>query len=75
MPCDGNFSRDVQKYLVYALQYEIGMDDETANGNFGPGTQEGIKQHQLEVGDMDGENSFVHLFHHPFAVVPAFVSE
>lgn len=62
MPCDGNFSRDVQKYLVYALQYEIGMDDETANGNFGPGTQEGIKQHQLEVGDMDGENSFVHLF-------------
>ncbi|WP_270250878.1 glycoside hydrolase domain-containing protein [Lactococcus lactis] len=62
MPCDGNFSRSVQMYLIYAIQYELGMDDDTANGNFGPGTQNGIKQHQLTIGDTDGDKSFVHLF-------------
>jgi peptidoglycan hydrolase-like protein with peptidoglycan-binding domain len=62
MPCDGNFSRSVQVYLTYAIQYEIGMDDDTANGNFGPGTQAGLKEHPLNVGDSDSGNFFVHLF-------------
>lgn len=62
MPYDGHFSRDVQKYLMYAIQYEIGMNDDTANGNFGPGTQAGIKQNQLKQGDSDTSHKFVHLF-------------
>lgn len=62
IPCDGNFSRDVQKALVYGIQYELGMNDATANGNFGPATREGIRKHPLSVGDKDGTTSFVHLF-------------
>ncbi|MDT0386165.1 glycoside hydrolase domain-containing protein [Streptomyces dubilierae] len=62
-PCDGNFSRDVQKALIFALQYEIGMSDDVANGRFGPGTQEGIRtQAVLGIGSVDGSKQFVHLF-------------
>jgi peptidoglycan hydrolase-like protein with peptidoglycan-binding domain len=63
MPCDGVFSRDVQQGLMYALQYEIGMADGTANGNFGPGTQSGLKaQASVRLGDSDGGKAFVRLF-------------
>lgn len=62
IPCDGHFSRDVQKALMYAIQYELGMDDATANGNFGPGTKSGLKANELSVGDKDGSKSFVRLF-------------
>jgi peptidoglycan hydrolase-like protein with peptidoglycan-binding domain len=62
-PCDGLYSRDVQKNLVYALQYEIGMDDATANGNFGPGTKAGLKAQGLfSVGASDTTKNFVRLF-------------
>ncbi|WP_329331437.1 DUF1906 domain-containing protein [Streptomyces sp. NBC_00663] len=62
-PADGNFSRDVQKALVFALQYEIGMSDDVANGRFGPGTQDGIRaQAMLGLGSADGTKQFVHLF-------------
>lgn len=62
-PCDGHFSRDVQKALVFALQYEIGMGDDTANGRFGPGTQDGVRsQALLEAGSADGARQFVRLF-------------
>ncbi|RJQ73244.1 DUF1906 domain-containing protein [Pseudonocardiaceae bacterium YIM PH 21723] len=50
IPCDGWFSRDVQKALMLAIQYEIGMSDDVANGVFGPGTQKGIKNNVLAVG-------------------------
>ncbi|WP_144761878.1 glycoside hydrolase domain-containing protein [Curtobacterium sp. 9128] len=43
VPCDGRFTRDVQRGLMLAIQYQIGMDDATANANFGPGTQTGIR--------------------------------
>ena len=59
IPCDGFFSRDVQKALLFAIQYEIGMDDATANGNFGPGTQAGLRENTLTVGM---SNNFVRLF-------------
>ncbi|MEO5535272.1 MAG: hypothetical protein ABIR17_09095 [Pseudolysinimonas sp.] len=36
IPCDGIYSRDVQKGLMLAIQYELGMADGVANGNFGP---------------------------------------
>ncbi|MEU6306458.1 glycoside hydrolase domain-containing protein [Streptomyces chartreusis] len=50
VPCDGHFSRDVQKALMFAIQYEIGMSDDVANGVFGPGTQQGIRNNPLAEG-------------------------
>jgi len=47
-PCDGLYSRDVQKSLVIALQYEMGIA--SPNGNFGPGTQAALKNHTLTEG-------------------------
>ncbi|WP_371031229.1 glycoside hydrolase domain-containing protein [Pseudoclavibacter sp. JSM 162008] len=42
IPTDGFYSRDVQRGMMYAIQYEMGMSDSVANGNFGPGTREGL---------------------------------
>ncbi|MFG2600598.1 glycoside hydrolase domain-containing protein [Streptomyces sp. NPDC048462] len=50
IPCDGHHSRDVAKSLLFAIQYELGMADGTANGVFGPGTQAGLKSHTLSTG-------------------------
>ncbi|MEU0877512.1 glycoside hydrolase domain-containing protein [Lentzea sp. NPDC005914] len=50
IPCDGYFSRDVQKALLLAIQFEIGMSDDVANGVFGPGTKQGIRNNLLSVG-------------------------
>lgn len=38
MPCDGHYSRDTNRALIYALQAEEGMAVGTANGYFGNGT-------------------------------------
>jgi peptidoglycan hydrolase-like protein with peptidoglycan-binding domain len=51
IPCDGIFSRDVQKALYLAIQFELGMTDDQATGVFGPGTQAGLKTHTLAQGD------------------------
>ncbi|GHH84689.1 hypothetical protein GCM10018793_49820 [Streptomyces sulfonofaciens] len=56
-PCDGIYSRDVQKSLMIALQYELGIS--APNGNFGPATQEGLKAHTLTQGN---SGVFVQLF-------------
>lgn len=58
MPCDGIYSRDTQKALVFAIQYEGGMADGVANGNFGPGTQNIVRNNTVSVGSV-GE--FVYL--------------
>ncbi|WP_053731748.1 glycoside hydrolase domain-containing protein [Nocardia sp. NRRL S-836] len=50
IPCDGYFSRDVQKALLLAIQFEIGMSDDVANGVFGPGTKQGIRNNLLAAG-------------------------
>ncbi|MHA7620766.1 glycoside hydrolase domain-containing protein [Cellulosimicrobium cellulans] len=65
MPCDGLYSRNTQKALVYALQYEIGMTDATANGNFGPGTRDGVRDNgTFNQGAQDsGGSQWVRLFH------------
>jgi len=55
-PCDGIYSRDVQKALMIAIQYELGL---TPSGNFGPGTQAGLRAHPLAPGD---SGIFVELF-------------
>ncbi|KUO18579.1 hypothetical protein AQJ91_24225 [Streptomyces dysideae] len=41
VPCDGHYSHDVAKAMMYALQYEIGMSDDVAIGVFGPGSRSG----------------------------------
>lgn len=51
VPCDGVFSRDVQTALMKAIQYELGVPEESATGNFGPSTQAGLRAHQLTKGD------------------------
>lgn len=64
IPCDGYFSREVNTALIYAIQYEIGLSDSAATGNFGPATQAGLKtaQAHVSVGSVDSASSFVHLF-------------
>lgn len=63
LPCDGLFSRNVQKGILFALQYSLGMADGTANGVFGPATKAGLKQHSLAEGNSDaGSQHFVRLF-------------
>lgn len=59
IPCDGHFSRDVQRALMFAIQYQIGMADGVANGFFGPGTQNGIRANPLSVGS---SGTWVQLF-------------
>jgi peptidoglycan hydrolase-like protein with peptidoglycan-binding domain len=39
VPTDGIYSRDVQQGLMLAVQYELGLDKATINGNFGDGTK------------------------------------
>ncbi|MEV7478959.1 MULTISPECIES: glycoside hydrolase domain-containing protein [Streptomyces] len=48
-PCDGIYSRDVQKSLMVALQYELGIAE--PNGNFGPATQAALRTATLGEGD------------------------
>lgn len=63
VPADGVYSRTVQTALLYGLQYEIGMADGTANGNFGPGTRDGIKAYAtVTLGSTDSSKRFVRLF-------------
>ncbi|WP_370155515.1 glycoside hydrolase domain-containing protein [Streptacidiphilus sp. EB129] len=59
IPCDGIFSRDVQKALYLAIQYELGMTDSQATGAFGPGTQAGLQAHLLSQG---ATGVFVNIF-------------
>jgi peptidoglycan hydrolase-like protein with peptidoglycan-binding domain len=59
LPCDGSVSRDVQKALYLAIQFELGMTDADATGVFGPGTRAGLKAHPLDKG---ATGAFVQLF-------------
>lgn len=58
-PCDGYYSRNTQKALVYAIQFEEGLTDSVANGNFGPTTKS--KLPTLKLGNKDTNTQFVHL--------------
>lgn len=63
VPCDGVYSRDVNKGLVLGLQYELGMADGVANGTFGPATQEALAARgTVRLGDTDTTRRFVQLF-------------
>ncbi|MGW5650971.1 glycoside hydrolase domain-containing protein [Streptomyces humi] len=58
-PCDGHYSRDVQQALMKAIQYELGIPEDQVTGNFGAGTQAGLKNHPVSEG---GSGIFVQLF-------------
>jgi peptidoglycan hydrolase-like protein with peptidoglycan-binding domain len=58
-PADGIYSRDVQQSLMKAIQLAVGIAEADANGNFGPGTQTGIKAHTVGPGS---SGLFVQLF-------------
>lgn len=63
LPCDGLYSRNTQQGMMYAIQYELGMSDSVANGNFGPGTQTGLRtQATVSIGSVDAAHSWVRLF-------------
>ncbi|MCW2877285.1 MAG: hypothetical protein JWQ95_1385 [Sphaerisporangium sp.] len=63
IPCDGRFSRDLQRSLLRAIQFELGMESAAATGRFGPATQAGItSQAVLGPGAVDSETRFVRLF-------------
>lgn len=63
VPCDGLTSRQMLTAFIYAIQYEIGMVDGTANGNFGPGTKAGIKSKAgVSLGSVDSSSHYVRLF-------------
>lgn len=51
IPTEGHYSRDVQKMLMKALQAEFGIPDASVTGNFGPATQQGLRDHPLDEGD------------------------
>jgi peptidoglycan hydrolase-like protein with peptidoglycan-binding domain len=50
VPCDGLYSRDVHKAFLLAVQFELGMSDDMANGVFGPATKEGLRTKVLSTG-------------------------
>ena len=63
IPTDGLGSRGVMTALIYGVQFEIGLSDTVANGNFGPATQTGLAaQGTVREGDSDSTKNFVKLF-------------
>lgn len=50
IPTEGHYSRDVQQALMKALQFEFGIPESQCTGNFGPGTQDGLRNHPLSQG-------------------------
>ena len=65
IPTDGYYSRGVAEALMYAIQYEEGLVDGTANGNFGPTTKSRLQtMANLSQGSSDSSSGkwFVHLF-------------
>lgn len=63
LPCDGLFSRGTQQGMMFAIQYELGMSDSVANGNFGPGTKSGLQANAtVSLGSTDGNTNWVRLF-------------
>lgn len=49
-PTDGHYSRDVQQTLMKAIQIEVGIPEDQATGNFGAGTQAGLRAHPVGPG-------------------------
>lgn len=50
IPCEGVYSRDVQKALMKALQSQFGIPDASVTGNFGDQTRAGLRANELAQG-------------------------
>jgi peptidoglycan hydrolase-like protein with peptidoglycan-binding domain len=61
-PADGHYSRSVQQNLMKAIQLEIGIAEADATGNFGAGTQAGIKSKAIVSEGSGSPEIFVQLF-------------
>lgn len=60
---NGFHSRGGQTALIYALQYELGLADGVANGNFGPTTRSLLQANGLvSQGSIDTTKWYVHTF-------------
>ncbi|MCX5387660.1 glycoside hydrolase domain-containing protein [Streptomyces sp. NBC_00083] len=59
-PADGHYSRNVQQNLMKAIQLELGVAEADATGNFGSGTQSGLKSKAMISEGSSG--IFVQLF-------------
>ncbi|QIM19471.1 hypothetical protein G7066_14445 [Leucobacter coleopterorum] len=60
-PTDGLYGRQVQERMMFAIQYEGGVQG--ANGNFGPGTQAAVRANGLfGIGHRDSSAYWCHLF-------------
>jgi peptidoglycan hydrolase-like protein with peptidoglycan-binding domain len=57
--CDGILTRDIEKALYIAVQYEDGMTDAQADGAFGPMSRAALRPHVLAEGDT---GPYVNLF-------------
>lgn len=62
-PTDGRYGRQVNERLMFAIQYEIGLSDSQVNGNFGPATQQGIRDNGIfALGHNDSGGYWCRLF-------------
>lgn len=61
VPADGIVTRNTQTALLLGLQYELGMADGVANGNFGPGTRAGLQSVTVSPGTTDSSRHFVRI--------------
>lgn len=50
IPADGIFSRNVQRALYLAIQFEMGLSPTAATGSFGPATRKYLQEHPISVG-------------------------
>ncbi|AGL17271.1 glycoside hydrolase domain-containing protein [Actinoplanes sp. N902-109] len=69
LPCDGVGTPAILKALTFGIQYEAGLDDATANGNFGPLTQSSLRSRGLIQTGSTG--AWVRLFSGALALYPS----
>lgn len=63
VPCNGLYTREVQQGLMYGLQFEVGIADAVANGNFGPSTQQGVRDYGIfGLGSTDSTRAMIRIF-------------
>lgn len=63
LPPDGIYARSLQRALVLGIQFELGLDDATANANLGPATKAGlVRSGSFGAPASDTNGYLVHLF-------------
>lgn len=63
VPCDGFYTRQVQKGYMIGVQYAVGIAEGSATGNFGPGTKSGLQAYgNVGFGSANEPRGLVSLF-------------